>query len=367
MTITEVLVPAQQVAWLPWAVQYFFYIGSAYGAAVLFALALFFNHRTSHQLRTALALVLAISAMVGPLALTAELHQPGRAWHFFAYLTPWSWMSRGALLLPLFSMLAVVTAWLYLRSDLRRLATSPSSLVRLLSRLTLGNWEISNGALKIISLLTLLSGLSIALYTGSEVAVIRSRPLWNQFTSPLIWFVSAFLGTGGLTLLLLLLLPAKNVARQDIRFISKTLSFSALLACLLFPLWLVNGQGLSLLNHDIWLWRTGLLMVLLLVSLLASYRFSGGLWQMAAMSLLSIAACWYLRWVTILDVQTIPRYDAGIYPNPLDWGSAGVLGIVGMAGLWLAMAAVTSEIAAPTDRTNSSSSLTQASQGGNHE
>lgn len=43
MNITEVLVPAQEIAWLPWAVQYFFYIGSAYAAAILFLIALIFK------------------------------------------------------------------------------------------------------------------------------------------------------------------------------------------------------------------------------------------------------------------------------------------------------------------------------------
>lgn len=367
MTITEVLVPAQPIAWLPWAVQYFFYIGAAYAAAVLFSLALFFNRRTSHQLRSALALVLAISAMIGPLALTAELHQPGRAWHFFAYLTPWSWMSRGAILLPLFSGLSVITAWLYLRPELQRLGNSTSTLARLCSRLTLGEWQISNTALKAIALLTLFSGLSIALYTGSEVAVVRSRPLWNQLTSPLLWFVSAFLGSGGLTLLLLLLLPAKTVDQRDIRFISKTLSFSALIACLLFPLWLVNGQGLNLLNDDIWLWRVGILMLLLAACVVAGYRLSVGKWSMAIISLISISACWYLRWITLLDVQTIPRYDAGLYPNPLEWGSSGILGIIGMAGLWLALAAATSEIVVSTDNRNQTSSLTESDRGASHE
>ncbi|XEH51309.1 hypothetical protein NMD75_09160 [Edwardsiella tarda] len=86
--ISEILVTPQAVAWLPWAVQYFFYIGSAYGAALLLWLALRSGDRYSVTLVHSLALVLLISAIVGPLALTADLHQPGRAWHFFAYLTP---------------------------------------------------------------------------------------------------------------------------------------------------------------------------------------------------------------------------------------------------------------------------------------
>ncbi len=32
MVINELLAPAQPITWLPWAVQYFFLIGLAYGA-----------------------------------------------------------------------------------------------------------------------------------------------------------------------------------------------------------------------------------------------------------------------------------------------------------------------------------------------
>ena len=69
MSITEVLVPMQDVAWLPWAVQYFFYIGSAYAAAILFLISLVLRDKTSHQLRASFALCLAISLLhVFPLA-----------------------------------------------------------------------------------------------------------------------------------------------------------------------------------------------------------------------------------------------------------------------------------------------------------
>lgn len=59
-----------------------FYICSAYAAAILFLIALLFEQHTSHRLRAVLVLTMAIGAIVGPLALTGDLHQPGRAWHF---------------------------------------------------------------------------------------------------------------------------------------------------------------------------------------------------------------------------------------------------------------------------------------------
>ena len=46
--------------------------------------------------------VLLVSAIAAPISLLADLHQPGRFWHFYAHATPWSWMWLGALLLPCF-------------------------------------------------------------------------------------------------------------------------------------------------------------------------------------------------------------------------------------------------------------------------
>lgn len=116
MNITEVLVPSQAIAWLPWAVQYFFYIGSAY-AWPYSLIALLFERRSSHRLRAALALTLAIGAMVGPLALTAICINPaergtstltsrrgrGCRWArcFCRYFQRWLWRRLGFICAPI--------------------------------------------------------------------------------------------------------------------------------------------------------------------------------------------------------------------------------------------------------------------------
>lgn len=368
MNITEILVPPQAIAWLPWAVQYFFYIGSAYAAAILFCIACIFKRHTSHALRAALALVLAISAVVGPLALTADLHQPGRAWHFFTHLTSWSWMSNGSLFLPIFSTLAVLVAWLYLRPDIQQLENSPYRIVKLASKLTLGNWTVSSNVFIALTVLTALSGLTIALYTGAEIAVLQSRPLWHQLASPLLWFVTAFLGAISLTAIMLLLTIDANLTAEsalthgDNILLKRTTLLSAVLALILLPLWLVNSNSLALLNDPQWVTRLTVLTFLFVCCIALAVRFTAlstskvGLIITCAITLIS---CWYLRWVTIMDVQTIPRYDAGTYPYELPMGPAGLLGIIAMAGLWIALAAVLSEVVhqAKTSRTLSSSSV----------
>lgn len=350
MNITEVLIQPQATAWLPWAVQYFLYIGSSYAAAILFLLSLIFQQHTSHKMRSALVLTVAIGAIVGPLALTGDLHQPGRAWHFFFHLTPWSWMSLGSLFLPLFSALAVATAWLYLRDDIAELRNSTNPIAKLVGLLTLGDWKITHTQMIIVAAITTLSGLSIALYTGAEIAIIESRPLWNQAASPILWFVTAFLGAIGFSTLLLFLFPSSHTDKTstsegDASLIKRTLVLSSVLSLILVPLWASNNPTFSLYENQAWITRLGLLSL----GFIACFVVAQTLKNLNRASFIIITATtlftsFYLRWVTMMDVQTIPKFDVGAYPYELPMGGAGLLGILGMFGLWMALALAASEI-----------------------
>src|SRR5690606_41959217 len=66
------------------------------------------------------------------------------------------------------SMLSVLAAWLYLRPEISKLANSDNKLLRLASLLTLGQWQASSKLMITVAGGTVLSGLSIALYTGME-------------------------------------------------------------------------------------------------------------------------------------------------------------------------------------------------------
>ncbi|OBT12060.1 tetrathionate reductase [Vibrio sp. UCD-FRSSP16_10] len=365
MNITEVLVQPQAITWLPWAVQYFFYIGSAYAAAILFLLALVFQSHTSHRLRAALALTLAIGAIVGPLALTADLHQPGRAWHFYAHITPWSWMSLGSLFLPVFSALSVVTAWLYLRPDLNNLQNQPGKILPLLSKLSLGDWVTSRKLMLGTSIATVLSGLSIALYTGMEIAVLESRALWNQPESPLIWFITAFLAAVGFSLLLWLLMAEKsqNLTAGDTRLLRQSIFTSSVLALLLIPVWASNSHNFELYSNSVWIGHIGLITLLLLgcvlLSLFCLRAARGSVISLFTLATLTLITAWVVRWVTMMEVQTIAKFDVGPYPYHLPMGSNGLLGIIGMFGLWLALAMLGSELIQPKDSFKVSSPVTK--------
>ncbi|HHF3019875.1 TPA: NrfD/PsrC family molybdoenzyme membrane anchor subunit [Vibrio diabolicus] len=360
MNITEVLVQPQAMAWLPWAVQYFFYIGSAYAAAILFLIALLFEQHTSHRLRTALVLTLAISAIVGPLALTGDLHQPGRAWHFYAHITPWSWMSLGSLFLPVFSGLAVVTAWLYLRQDLINLRNQPGKVLPIISKLSLGEWVLSRRVMLMVSAITVLSGITIAVYTGAEIAVVKSRSLWHQPASPILWFVTAFMGAVGFALLIWLLLPSQSkiLTSGDTRLLKKSVVISGVLTLILLPVWASNNSAFSLYSSEQWIQNIALLTLVILGSIIFAFmtmrdtkssttsrihRVIGSL----CLSWITLASAWLIRWFTIMEVQTIAKFDAGLYPYQLTVDGNGWIGIIGMLGLWLALVLLASELIQP--------------------
>ncbi|MUJ36733.1 NrfD/PsrC family molybdoenzyme membrane anchor subunit [Aliivibrio fischeri] len=361
MNITEVLVQPQATAWLPWAVQYFLYIGSAYAAAILFLISLIFQQHTSHRLRSAFVLVLAIGAIVGPLALTGDLHQPGRAWHFFFHLTPWSWMSLGSLFLPLFSALAVLTAWLYLRDDIAKLKNSNNPMARFVGLLTLGDWKISTTQMKAVAFITVISGLSIALYTGAEIAIVESRPLWNQAASPLLWFITAFLASIGFTGLLLFIFPSEKTSSSmndssiksgDLSLVKRVVTISSILAFILIPLWASNNPTFSLYENSDWVTRLSILSLSFMACFLsAQYIKSLSRMTVALVSIITLCSSFYLRWVTMMNVQTIPKFDVGAYPYELPMGGSGLLGIIGMFGLWVALALAVSEIINTTKST----------------
>ncbi|MEA3481831.1 MAG: NrfD/PsrC family molybdoenzyme membrane anchor subunit [Pseudomonadota bacterium] len=372
MNITEVLVQPQTMAWLPWAVQYFFYIGSAYAAAILFLIALLFEKHTSHRLRAALVLTLAIGAIVGPLALTGDLHQPGRAWHFYAHITPWSWMSLGSLFLPVFSGLAAITAWLYLRQDLIKLRDQPGKVLPLISKLSLGEWVLSRRAMLMVSAITVLSGITIAVYTGAEIAVVKSRSLWHQPASPILWFVTAFMGSVGFALLIWLLLPSqsKTLTSGDTNLLKKSVVTSGVLTLILLPIWASNNSAFSLYSSEQWIQNIALLTLVILGSIIFAlmtmrndkssttsrmHRVMGTF----CLSLITLASAWLIRWFTIMEVQTIAKFDAGLYPYQLTMDGNGWIGIIGMLGLWLALALLGSELVQPKqDIEANASSLT---------
>ncbi len=118
MDIKEILTPDIAITWLPWAVQYFFMMGLAYSAVWIAALTIIRPGAKDRRLLTLCGSLILSTAIVAPVALLADLHQPARAWHFYMQLRPDSWMWYGAWLLPLFMATALAFAYLLLRPSL---------------------------------------------------------------------------------------------------------------------------------------------------------------------------------------------------------------------------------------------------------
>ncbi|MGL6240696.1 NrfD/PsrC family molybdoenzyme membrane anchor subunit [Aeromonas dhakensis] len=352
MVINELLAPAQPITWLPWAVQYFFLIGLAYGALWLGAFELW-RKAPDPRLQTLAAVLMVAAGLVAPIALTADLHQPARAWHFYAQTRVGSVMWYGAYLLPLFSLLSMLLGWLLLRPALARRGAEGDKIARLARLLCLGSWS---GLVwqRPLSLLAAVSGLSIALYTGLETMAVAARPLWHTPWLPWLLTLSAVLGAQSALLLLNRLLAGWH-AQTESTLLRQSGWTLGLLALSLLGWALFGGasaaEAAALYRLDPswrlaahWLLLTlGLAGLLMLLRPRLSARLA--LWGLA---LLGLHLVWGLRWLLLIQGQLAPKYGAGVYLYEIAWGPAGVLGILGTFGLLLALLVALSELVRPS-------------------
>ena len=366
MTINELLAPDQPITWLPWAVQYFFLIGLAYGALWLGAADLW-RKAPDRRLQTLAAVLMMGAGLVAPIALTADLHQPARAWHFYAQTRFGSIMWYGAYLLPLFSLLSMGLGWLLIRPNLARRGEEHDRVAALARLLCLGGWSGERWR-KPLALMAALSGLSIALYTGLETMAVQARPLWHTPWLPWLLALSAVLAAQSALLLLNRLLAGWQQGTEAglLRQIRPTLG---LLALSLLGWALLGGasaaEAAALYRLDP-SWRLAahwllLTLGLLGLLLLAGHRLSPRL-QSWGVALLALHLVWGLRWLVLIQGQLAPKYGAGVYVYQIVWGPAGVLGILGTFGLLLALLVALSELVrAPALPSVTQASATQAS------
>ncbi|KOC28457.1 tetrathionate reductase [Comamonas testosteroni] len=329
MQIIELLTPAYEAAWLPWAVQYFFLVGMATGAALLTSVCAFGPAQGLLQrLLPTAVLVLAMSAIAAPVALLADLHQPARFWHFYAHLTPWSWMSLGAMLMPTFVGLCVLMCALWWRGEQR--------LMRLLVPVLV------------------LSTLSIVVYTGAEIMVIRSRPLWNTLWVPINLALSGWLATVGMGFVLYRFLPRSlqpdAAALQGLRNLGLWLATGLIASALTWGIAGIAGQSPSFdmavrLFNEFPVWRISMLgsavfgAAVVMALLRGEHRLAAKGYTLVLGTGLA-ASAWAFRWALFMGVQGVPKFGAGLYLYSMPLGGEGLMGMLGMAGLCVALVAL---------------------------
>ncbi|WP_235972316.1 NrfD/PsrC family molybdoenzyme membrane anchor subunit [Spirabiliibacterium falconis] len=324
--IREVLVEPQAIAWLPWAVSYFFFIGIAI-AAILTALFARYVTKPYSASMELVAVTLALSCViVAPIALTADLHQPGRVWHFYAYFAHWSWMAWGSIFLPLFSV-AVVGYFFFL---LRHIATE-RSVPKMLHFLVWGktnNLRLSS----IFAFFSLFSAVLILLYTTMEVYVVTSRPLWHQAGLVLFILLSAIPSA--------ILLTAFFLHLYNQSQIPVVLRYIALMSIALWGICVFILSQIEVTGHHLSiLWQHSPTTFYCLVSallLVFSLSFANRtLWLDALSALFALIFTVLMRWVLLIEVQTLPKYSAMLNPYHFEWNTDGGLGMLSMLGLWL--------------------------------
>ena len=204
---------------------------------------------------------------------------------------------------------------------------------------------------RLLGIALALSAVSILIYTGAEVMVLRARPLWHTPFLPLNFALTAWLGALGAMFLVARWLPGglKALPVELLRRLSVTAVVMMLIGAGAWVLLGLLGQDPSFdaalrLFGGFPVWRaslagaviTGLCMIALLQR---APRTLAAPLPSAALALTMLAAAWIFRWVVFMSVQGVPKYGAGLYLYDMPWGSDGLLGMIGVLGLCVALVA----------------------------
>ncbi len=347
MIIKEILTPDFVISWLPWAVQYFFMIGIAYGAVWIATSSIIFKQH-NHRLLILTGLLMISAGIVAPVSLLADLHQPARAWHFYMQSRTGSWMWFGAYILPIFNLLSILFGWLLLRDSLKEQGKNNDLLGRFCKLLALGKWQSSH-LIKPVAIVTFLSATSVALYTGMEVMVVEARVLWHTPWLPVNLATTAVLAALGSLIVLNRFI--KGYDQNTTKILIGWCSWALRIFILVAAVWVFFGgkspdEASRLLTFSptwqvsaIWIVITVLVLIALLIKKNRVNKIPA-----LMIGIISIHLAWGLRWIILIQSQVVPKYGAGTYFYNIPWGPEGVLGIVGTFGLWIAIILFFSEI-----------------------
>ncbi|QLB21075.1 tetrathionate reductase subunit C [Vespertiliibacter pulmonis] len=322
MVIREILVEQQSIAWLPWAVSYFFFIGLAF-SAVFAGLWIRYNSKNNQHEFIAIMIAL-VCAIVAPVALMADLHQPSRIANFYLHPTPWSWMAWGAVFLPLFTVSVVGYFLSLLRQTIPVQHIAPWLKVLYWGDFNLARWTT------VFRFLSFLFSVLILLYTAMEVFMVAARPLWHHYGLILLILCSA-LPTA-------LLICQCAIQLVDRSFKLKSLTLIGL--CNLFGfvatiLWLYfsNDQAGAQLTQ---LWQLSILPKGLLgcwIALIVLFFLPNRFLINIVSVLVALVFTWLFRWILLIMVQGLPKYNALVHFHTLTWKLDEAIGMLSMFSL----------------------------------
>jgi tetrathionate reductase subunit C len=336
-TVVQIVTSASEASWLPWAVQYFLLIGISVAAFALSIPGIVLRYSEWRGISRRALLAALICGLSAPVALLADLHQPGRFLHFYLYPNASSWMAWGAFFIPLYLFSLLLYAWLALRPTLAARAGEGGAGAVWYARLAYGGHE-SRGAVAIAAVLAASGGIAVLVYTGMETMVVRARPIWHTPILPVVLAATAFTGASGVIHLLnRLLAPATP---YETRRLNRVLAASLLLTAGAALTWLAIALSGASSSHtealaqvlDANAWRV------FLVS--AAVAVVAALWLAIAfpqrgilVGSLALLIAWLTRWTLLMGGQGLSKIGQSYEGFALPVGPDGVLGIIGTIGL----------------------------------
>lgn len=336
--IVETLNITHQVGWLPWAVQYFFLIGICYCAFFLSLPGVVFN-KPNWKVPSNYALIIMLTfGLIAPVALLADLGQPGRFMNFYLHFQKTSWMSWGSIFLVCYVMLMLLYGFLALQPLFKASAASEHRYSKFAGFLTLPK-QPKEGVIKLLAGLTAIFAIAVLVYTGMEVAVIKARPMWHNFAVPVQFALTALAGAAGMALIINFF--TENRFEPSVtRPLIKVILWTQLAIIAVGAIWLLLGvtgwskniqQAMSLITF-INQWQLFTIVGLIIIFgtlILAAVKPGTGL----ILGLLTVSTVWVFRWTVFMGGQEIPKTGAGSYTYSMPWGPDGLLGILGSIGL----------------------------------
>lgn len=339
-SIVEIINVTREVAWLPWAVQYFFLIGLSVGGVLLSLPGYAFARDDWRKLGRVALLVALTCGLAAPVALLSDLHQPGRFWHFYVVFRPTSWMWWGSIFIPFYVTALIVYAWACFREEFQDQGRVDSRLAAIYRLAAMGGGR-NDRLIRATGYVVLAGASLVALYTGVEVAVIKARPLWHTPFLPMQFLLTALVGAAGLVLILNRF-AADNDRDVEMRanrllagFLGAVMVVGGLwLALGLFGIDRTHAEALnSVATSEAWRVTAAWAVLATVVPLVIAVAMPRGTGLLTGP--IAVHSAWMFRWTVLIGGQTVPKTGAGFYEYALPAGPEGLLGIVGTAGLWL--------------------------------